>query len=431
MATIANQITRISTARDLLRAKGIELGLVVPIGSYWDDSAKKEVSTSAEALLKSTDQIDKIAAAFGTVNLYPQSEINVPILLTKNGNAVVSTTTALQPGFYSGAVIKPFITVESAEDFVIDVQTKTVTLKAKTGTLTPDEGYNYLDSVSYSIQDGAISNANDGYDNSTVTAKVTTAGWLASGTTQKISVPTSTIKVGSGAASNVETVTVTPSATADVDVVVSTGIHYGSRTIKVLSVSSQTDGNAVAADILSGKTAWVNGVKVTGNMTNYSGELAAISELVNNDGKLAVKPSETGYYTNTSVLTTDIVCNPARVFNTTNNSASVTDTMTSQIYYETIPAGYYATALTRKVTVQDAVASIAIDYANKKARLNVPAAGWLDAGDVVDVDINAASGSYATKTTDANQYTVAADDNAYLTQVTIDNSAIYNALSVI
>lgn len=231
MATIANQITRITTARDLLRAKGIELGLVVPIGSYWDDSAKKEVSTSAEALLKSTDQIDKIAAAFGTVNLYPQSEINVPILLTKNGNAVVSTTTTLQPGFYNGAVIKPFITVESVDDFIIDVQTKTVTLKDKTGTLTPDEGYNYLENVSYSIQ--------------------------------------------------------------------------------------------------------------------------------------------------------------------------------------------------------DAVAAIAIDYANKKARLNVPAAGWLDAGDVVDVDINAASGSYTTKTTDANQYTVAADDNAYLTQVTIDNSAIYNALSVI
>lgn len=431
MATIANQITRISTARDLLRLKGIELGLMVPVGSYWDDDSKKEVTTSAEALLKSTDQIDKIAAAFSKVTLYPQSEINVPILLTKNGNAVVSQTTSLAPGFYSGAVIKPFITVESTEDFVIDVQTKTVTLKSKTGTLTPDEDYNYLESVSYSIQDGAISNANDGYDNSTVTAKVATAGWLAAGTTQKISVPTSTIKVGSGAASNVESVTVTPNATADVDVVVSTGIHAGARTIKVLSVASQTEGNAVAADILSGKTAWVNGVKVTGNMANYSGKSAATSALVNNDGKLAVKPSATGYYTNTSVLTTDIVYNPVRVFNTTNNSASVTDTMEAQTYYETIPAGYYATAITRKITVQNAAAGIAIDYANKKARLNVTTAGWLDAGDVVDVAINAVPGSYATKTTDANQYTVAAEANTYLTQVTIDNSAIYNALSAI
>ena len=43
---------------------------------------------------------------------------------------------------------------------------------------------------------------------------------------------------------------------------------------------------------------------------------------------------------------------------------------------------------------------------------------------------NSAS-TYVAKLADATQYTVAAESNAYLTSVTIDNTAIYNALSEI
>lgn len=46
------------------------------------------------------------------------------------------------------------------------------------------------------------------------------------------------------------------------------GYHNGSGKVTVNSLSSQTSGTAAAADILSGKTAYVNGTKVTGSMTN-------------------------------------------------------------------------------------------------------------------------------------------------------------------
>lgn len=42
------------------------------------------------------------------------------------------------------------------------------------------------------------------------------------------------------------------------------GYHNGSGKVTANSLASQTSANAVAADIASGKTAWVNGVKVTG-----------------------------------------------------------------------------------------------------------------------------------------------------------------------
>ena len=46
------------------------------------------------------------------------------------------------------------------------------------------------------------------------------------------------------------------------------GYHNGSGKITVNSLASQTSANAGAGQILSGYTAWVNGNKLTGNMTN-------------------------------------------------------------------------------------------------------------------------------------------------------------------
>ena len=46
------------------------------------------------------------------------------------------------------------------------------------------------------------------------------------------------------------------------------GYHNGSGKVTANSLSSQTSATAAAGNILSGKTAWVNGSKITGTMTN-------------------------------------------------------------------------------------------------------------------------------------------------------------------
>lgn len=48
------------------------------------------------------------------------------------------------------------------------------------------------------------------------------------------------------------------------------GCHNGSGKVTANSLSSQTSGTASAGHILTGKTAWVNGAKVTGTMKDYS-----------------------------------------------------------------------------------------------------------------------------------------------------------------
>lgn len=48
------------------------------------------------------------------------------------------------------------------------------------------------------------------------------------------------------------------------------GYHNGSGKVTAKGLAGQTAGNAAAADMLSGKTAWVNGSKVTGSMQNLT-----------------------------------------------------------------------------------------------------------------------------------------------------------------
>lgn len=48
------------------------------------------------------------------------------------------------------------------------------------------------------------------------------------------------------------------------------GYHNGSGKITANSLASQTSATATAAQILSGKTAWVNGNRITGTLVDYS-----------------------------------------------------------------------------------------------------------------------------------------------------------------
>lgn len=55
---------------------------------------------------------------------------------------------------------------------------------------------------------------------------------------------------------------------AGASVTIPGGHHSGSGKVTAKSLSAQTSGTATAAQILSGKTAWVNGSEVTGSMAN-------------------------------------------------------------------------------------------------------------------------------------------------------------------
>ena len=55
------------------------------------------------------------------------------------------------------------------------------------------------------------------------------------------------------------------------------GYHNGSGKVTANSLSSQTAGTAADADILSGKTAWVGGTKLTGSMTNQGAKTASLN----------------------------------------------------------------------------------------------------------------------------------------------------------
>lgn len=55
------------------------------------------------------------------------------------------------------------------------------------------------------------------------------------------------------------------------------GYHNGAGKVTANSLASQTPGNADAGSILSGRSAWVNGGKITGSMTNRSASTQAVS----------------------------------------------------------------------------------------------------------------------------------------------------------
>ena len=446
MATIANQIKRISDSRDLLRNKGKSLGLKVPAGNYWDDTTDT-YKAYTEALLTESDQIDKIAAAFNAVVPKLGTDIKVPMKVVTDGTTTTTEGVSLETGFYAGATIRPYITVEKVDDVVLNIQVITGRkLTAKTGTITPSQGYNYISSLGYIIQDGAISGTPKSFDNDGVTVQVETSGWLDKDATKKVTVPKSnmTSKVGSNTATTVNSgSTITPSNLANTTLTISRGIYGTDRTLVIKSVGSQTPGDAQAPDILSGKTAWVNGVEVTGTMPNLGGtaeepKYTALKSFSNNGGKLAIQPA-LGYYNDYSTIITNIVYNPTRVFNTTKITTSATDTMSAKTYYETIPAGYYHTAITRTITVRDYKGSISIDYTKHKATFNVNQAGWIS--NAVSVDISAGPAVYRQTEDDLKVgshsfiITPAKDidgtKTSYLTQVTVDNTVIFDLLAAI
>ena len=92
------------------------------------------------------------------------------------------------------------------------------------------------------------------------------------------------------------------------------GYHNGSGKVTANSLASQTAGTAAAADIASGKTAWVNGAKVTGtasasaitfditNMTVRLTNLTGVPLSTTTGGTQIIEPLETQDLTGVNLL---------------------------------------------------------------------------------------------------------------------------------
>jgi hypothetical protein len=95
------------------------------------------------------------------------------------------------------------------------------------------------------------------------------------------------------------------------------GYHNGSGTVTVNSLASQTDATATAAQILSPKTCWVKGVKITGTMPNngaisYSLPLNGTYKIPagyhNGSGKVTQSIATQGGWTITPTTTNKLGC---------------------------------------------------------------------------------------------------------------------------
>ena len=88
------------------------------------------------------------------------------------------------------------------------------------------------------------------------------------------------------------------------------GYHNGNGVITVNTLASQTVGTATVGRVLSGKTIWVNGVKVTGTMANVGAQTATL----NAGGSVAITQ---GYHNGSGVITANTLASQTSSANAT------------------------------------------------------------------------------------------------------------------
>lgn len=248
--SIQNEITRIQTARNALRAKAAELGLA-----------------------QSTAKLDDVAAAFEEIT---------------NQGAVSATvqegdTYTIPKGYHNGA--GTVSGVSGGGNYTL--QSKSAIPNKKQQSITPDSGY-------YGLSDVTVAAIPAIYqDVSSVTAAagdvlankvfVTADGTVTPGTmpnngamnkTLDLSHPSCTIPAGYHNGSGVvsltpEEKTATPTKSEQA-VTPTAGKVLARVTVAAIPADYITTGDATAeaADLLVGKTAYVNGEKCTGTMPN-------------------------------------------------------------------------------------------------------------------------------------------------------------------
>ena len=259
--SISTELTRLQTARNRLRTKLIALGLVTATAKLDDCAAAVDGITNQGAVSATVQEGDTFTIPAGY----------------HNGSGTVSGVAG--GGNYN-------------------LQSKTVAPTKAQQAVTPDSGY-------YGLSDVTVSAIPDAYqDVSSVTATaadtltgkvfVTSDGTVTTGTmanngavTKALDAATTSYTIpkgyhsGAGKVSvNVETKEVTPTKAAQ-DIVPSTGKLLSKVSVAAIPAVyvDTSDADAVAANILDSKTAYVNGAKVVGTMPNNGSVSASMDGL--------------------------------------------------------------------------------------------------------------------------------------------------------
>ena len=263
--SISTELSRIQANRNTIRAKLVELGMAT-----------------------SVDKLDALASAIeGIVN---RGAVSVEIL--------EGTTYTIPAGYHNGSGVVKALTDTQGESEKYKTQAKTVTPTKKQQSVTPDPGYYALSSVTVgaipdAYQDvssvdataddvltGKIFVASDG---TVVTGTMANQGAVSKtldGTTISYTIPkgyhsgTGTVKIV------LETKTVTPTKSAQ-DITPTAGKVLSKVTVAAIpdEYVDTTSANATAGDILTSKTAYVGGAKVTGTMPNNGATGGSIDAL--------------------------------------------------------------------------------------------------------------------------------------------------------
>ena len=282
--SISTELTRLQTARNKLRTKLIALGLVTATAKLDDCATAVDGITNQGAVSATVQEGDTFTIPAGY----------------HNGSGTVS-------GVAGGGNYK--------------LQSKTVAPTKAQQAVTPDSGY-------YGLSDVTVSAIPDAYqDVSSVTATaadtltgkvfVTSDGTVTTGTmanngavTKALDTATTSYAIpkgyhsGAGKVSvTVETKEVTPTKAAQ-EIVPSTGKLLSKVSIAAIPAVyvDTSDADAVTANILDSKTAYVGGEKITGTMPNNGNVTSSL------DGLTAASVTIPAGYTSggTVSLTSDI-----------------------------------------------------------------------------------------------------------------------------
>ena len=252
--SIATEISRIQSNKTTIRAKLVELGMAT-----------------------NTDNLDKLAAAIES--LVNQGAVSVTVTEGK--------TYTIPAGYHNGSGTVTAVSDSEGDAEMYKLQSKNATPTKKQQSITPDSGY-------YGLSDVTVAPIPDAYQDVTsvtavaaevLTGKIIVAadGAIITGTmtnngavektldvtTISYTIPkgyhsgTGTVKIA------LETKTVTPTKSAQ-DITPTKGKVLSKVTVAAIpdNYVDTSDADAVAANILDNKTAYVKGSKVEGTMPN-------------------------------------------------------------------------------------------------------------------------------------------------------------------